>query len=125
MPCVGILTAAHQPVFIFITCLSMRSSTELFCLWTDDKPFNKFSGAFNRGEELQAKPSAFVRFISSSESYITISKGSLSASSKFNLNLKFRTFNKNGIIFFLGQDISDSTVDKPDYFKLYMLDGKV
>ena len=83
------------------------------------------TGAVNRGGELQGDVSDSVRFIASSESYITIDKGSLSASSKFNLKLKFRTFNKDGIIFFLGQDISDGSIDKPDYFKLYMKDGLV
>ncbi|XP_067931597.1 laminin subunit alpha-like [Watersipora subatra] len=93
-------------------------------LWNFNDGSTNLEGITNRGAELLPEISEIARFVSSSESYITIDPGTLSAQTRFSMTLKFRTLNKDGILFFMGQDMSKE-VDQPDYFKLYMKDGKI
>ena len=82
-------------------------------------------GIVNRGKELPPVVSETARFISSLKSYITIEKGAWKVDKKFELSLKFRTLNKDGLLFFMGQDQTSGTIPNPDYFKLYMRNGEV
>lgn len=78
----------------------------------------------DRGSELVGEVSDSVRFRADAESYITINKGSLMASQELTMSLTFRTLNKDGILFFMGQDKTGG-VARPDFFKLYIENGKV
>ena len=82
------------------------------------------TGILNRGPELVGEVSDSVRFRSDAESYITINKGSLSAARKLVMELTFKTLNSDGLLFFMGQE-KTASVDRPDYFKLFLKDGLV
>lgn len=81
-------------------------------------------GILNRGPELIGEVSDSVRFRSDAGSYITISKGSLSAAKKLVMEMTFKTLNDDGLLFFMGQE-KTAGLGRPDYFKLFLQDGMV